>query len=144
MIYNTYGSTGIEVSAVGFGGMRFENQDDIDTYASLVKAAYDDGINYFDTAAGYGKSEEIFGVAFKQMNKTRDQKPFYVSTKSSKADPAEVRKDLETSLKRMNLEYIDFYHFWCILSLDEYRSRKAAGALAEFERLKDEGLIKHI
>jgi predicted aldo/keto reductase-like oxidoreductase len=144
MIYNTFGSTGIEVSAIGFGGMRFENQDDLDACASLVKTAYDEGINYFDTAPAYGKSEDIFGAAFKEMNKTRTRKPFYVSTKSSESDPEKIRKDLQNSLTRMNLDYIDFYHCWCVLSLDAYRSRKAAGALAEFERLKDQGLIRHI
>lgn len=144
MIYNTYGSTGIEVSAIGFGGMRFGEQDNIDTCSSLVKAAYDEGMNYFDTAPTYDNSEEVFGIAFKEMNKTRAHKPFYVSTKSMKAEPDEIRKDLETSLARMNLDYIDFYHFWYVLSLDAYYDRKAKGALTEFERLKDEGLIKHI
>ena len=144
MIYNTYGSTGIEVSAIGFGGMQFENQDDIDACASLVKAAYDMDINYFDTAPGYGKSEELFGAALKEMNKTRAQKPFYVSTKTMKAEPRQIRKELETSLKRLNLDYIDFYHVWCVMSLEAYKDRKAKGALAEFERLKAEGLVKHI
>ncbi len=144
MIYRKYGQTGIDVSAIGFGGMRFEKQDDVDYCASLVKAAYDKGINYFDTAPGYGKSEELFGHAFKQMNKTRDQKPFYVSTKSSKPEPELIRKDLETSLEKMNLDYIDFYHVWWVLTLDEYYDRKAKGALKEFEKLKSEGLIKHI
>jgi len=144
MIYNTFGSTGIEVSAIGFGGMRFENQDDLDGCAALVKAAYDEGINYFDTAPAYGKSEDIFGEAFKEMKKNREQKPFYVSTKSSESDPEKIRKDLQNSLTRMNLDYIDFYHCWGVLSLDAYRSRKAAGALGEFEHLKDQGLIRHI
>jgi len=144
MIYRIYGTTGIEVSAIGFGGMRFVHQDNVDECASLVKAAYDKGVNYFDTAPGYGKSEELFGAAFKLMNKTRDEKPFYVSTKSMKSEPELIRKDLETSLTRMNLDYIDFYHFWYVLSLEDYRSRRTKGALKEFERLKDEGLIKHI
>jgi predicted aldo/keto reductase-like oxidoreductase len=144
MIYRTYGSTGIEVSAIGFGGMRFKDVSDVDGCASLVRAAYEQGINYFDTAPGYEKSEELFGVAFKQMNKTRSVKPFYVSTKSSKAGAGQVRRDLETSLKRMNLDYIDFYHLWCVLSLDDYKRRKTGGAVAEFERLKAEGLIRHI
>ncbi|MHC4394173.1 MAG: aldo/keto reductase [Planctomycetota bacterium] len=144
MIYHTYGSTGIEVSAIGFGGMRFTNRDDIDTCASLVKAAYDNGINYFDTAPDYERSEEIFGRAFKQMNKTRAQKPFYVSTKSNKPEPEKIRKELETSLKKMNLDYIDFYHVWYVLSFDEYQNRKAKGAIAEFERLKEQGMVKHI
>lgn len=144
MIYRKYGSTDIEVSAIGFGGMRFADQRDTDACASLVETAYDKGINYFDTATAYGKSEELFGIAFKQMLKTRDQKPFYVSTKTFKSDPALIRKDIETSLKRMNLDYIDFYHVWCVLSQEDYEKRKAAGVLAEFEKLKAEGLIKHI
>jgi len=144
MIYRKYGKTDIEVSAVGFGGMRFNNQDDVDGCASLVKAAYDKDINYFDTAPGYGKSEELFGVAFREMNKTRRERPFYASTKSWHPDPADIRKDLETSLERMNLDYIDFYHVWYIMRIDEYYTRKAKGALKEFEKLKDEGLIRHI
>jgi predicted aldo/keto reductase-like oxidoreductase len=144
MLYNTFGSTGIRVSAVGFGGMRFEAKDDRDTCASLVKAAYDAGINYFDTAPGYERSEEIYGIAIKEMQKTRAEKPFYISTKTMKADPGQIRKDLETSLKRLNLDCIDFYHVWCIMSLDAYNNRKAKGVLKEFERLRTEGLIKHI
>jgi len=143
MIYREYGKTGVEVSAIGFGGMRFLDDDDVDQCASLVKASYDAGINYFDTAPGYGKSEELFGVAFKEMLKTRDEKPFYVSTKSNKPDPAAIRKDFETSLERMGLDYVDFYHMWYILKPEVYEERKAKGALKEFEKLLDEGLIKH-
>jgi predicted aldo/keto reductase-like oxidoreductase len=144
MIYNTYGSTGIKVSAIGFGGMRFPNQDDVDACASLVKAAYDADINYFDTSTGYGKSEELFGVALKEMRKTRKQKPFYIATKTMRPDPADVRRECETSLTRMGLDYIDFYHVWCVLTPDAYQERKTRGAIKEFEKLKSEGLIKHI
>jgi len=144
MLYNTYGTTGVELSAIGFGGMRFASENSDEDCASLLTAAYDAGINYFDTAPGYGRSEDIFGLAFKEMKRTRDAKPFYVSTKTTKADPSEVRRDFETSLKRMHLDYIDFYHCWCVMSLDAYRQRKARGVLKEYERLKEEGLIRHI
>lgn len=146
MIYTEYGSTGIDVSAIGFGGMRFENPQDIDTNAALVKAAYDAGINYFDTAPLYCEdmSEPIYGAALREMLKTRNQKPFYVSTKSMGAEPGLVRKDLEKSLKRLGLDHIDFYYFWCIVNWDDYDRRKKNGVLKEFEKLKDEGLIKHI
>jgi hypothetical protein len=144
MIYRKYGSTGIDVSAIGFGGMRFADQSDVDACASLLKACYDKGINYFDTAPGYEKSEDLFGVALKEMQKTRSEKLFYCSTKTEKSDPAEIRRELETSLKRMNLDYIDFYHVWCVMSPEEYRQRKQKGALREFERLKEEGLIRYI
>lgn len=144
MIYNEYGSTGVKVSAVGFGGMRFPDHDNWDKGAAAVKHAYDSGINYFDTAPGYGKSEDIYGVAFKEMRKTRAEKPFYVSTKTMKDTPSTAREQLETSLQRMGLEYVDFYHVWCILTLDEFRRRRKNGVLDEFEKMKEEGLIKHI
>jgi len=41
MIYREYGSTGVKVSALGFGGMRFPQELDADGCAALVKAAYD-------------------------------------------------------------------------------------------------------
>ena len=78
------------------------------------------------------------------MNKERTKKPFYVSTKTMRTDAGEIRRQLETSLSRMNLDYIDFYHIWYVLSLDEYKERKTKGVLKTFERLIDEGLIKHI
>jgi hypothetical protein len=144
MLYHNYGDTGVKVSAVGFGGMRFKDQNNVEQCASLVKYAYDSGITYFDTAPGYGKSEDLFGTAFKEMLKTRNEKPFYVSTKSNKADPDDLRRDLENSLSRMGLDYIDFFHMWCIITLDEYRERKAKGVLQELEKFKQEGLIRHI
>ena len=144
MIYSKYGSTDVDVSAIGFGGMRFDSKADLDRCAELVKSAYDVGINYFDTAPAYPRSEEIFGIALKEMQKTRGTKPFYIATKSAKANPADVRRDIETSLKKLNLDYIDFYHLWCIITVEEYKTRRANGVLAEFEKLKSEGLIKHI
>ncbi len=146
MIYKTYGSTGIKLSAIGFGGMRFENLNDPESSAELIKAAYDAGINYFDTAPGYcdDKSEIITGMALREMKATRSQRPYYVSTKSSKTEPEGVRKDVEESLKRLGVDCIDFFHLWCIKDWQEYERRKRNGVLDEFEKLKSEGLIKHI
>jgi len=144
VLHKKYGTTGISVSAIGFGGMRFTDQNQTEQCAALVKYAYDRGINYFDTAPGYGKSEELFGVAFKTMLAERSQRPFYVSSKTFGGDPSSVRRDLETSLTRMGLDYLDFYHMWCILTPEVYAERKRNGTLKEFERLKEEGLIRHI
>lgn len=146
MIYKTFGSTGINLSAIGFGGMRIDKPDDVDAGAELVKAGYDKGINYFDTAPYYlgDKSEDIFGTAIKQMLKTRAEKPFYIATKSGQSEPGEIRKNIEKSLERLNVDSIDFYYVWCVLSIEAFNERKQKGAIREFEKLKDEGLIKHI
>ena len=69
MIYKSYGKTGLNVSAVGFGGMRFDLTRSQEDNAGLLRYAADKGINYFDTAPGYcnDKSEDIFGIAIGQM-----------------------------------------------------------------------------
>lgn len=146
MFYRPFGRTRIELSAIGFGGMRFDDIDDEESCAALVQAAYERGINYFDTAPGYffGKSEERFGLAFSQMKKTRAERPFYVSSKTTAAEPDQVRRDLERSLERMGLDSLDFYHVWWVVRPDAYFERKARGALDAFAALKEEGLIKHV
>ena len=144
MIYRTYGRTGVSVSAIGFGGMRFAKPDDTDACAALVRAAYDAGINYFDTAPGYGRSEEIFGAAFQSMKRSRARRPFHVATKSFGGTPADLRRDLETSLSRMGLDAIDFFHVWCVMDPADWRERVDGGVLKECERMRDEGLVRHV
>ncbi len=137
-----YGKTGKQVSAVSFGGMRFANPQDIDASAAVVLHAYNKGVNYFDTAPGYcaDKSEEITGAAVRQM------KPgtFYVSTKCMAADGEELRKSLERSLQRLNVERIDFFHIWCLTSLEAWKERQDGGAVAAAQKAKEEGLIEHL
>ncbi|MFP4015545.1 MAG: aldo/keto reductase [Halanaerobiales bacterium] len=146
MLYKEYGNTGKKVSALGFGGMRFDVENkSIEENAGLVRKASELGINYFDTAPDYcnSKSELIFGEAFKDMPNS-----FYVSTKSMVVkDPTadDVRRRLETSLERMGLEKINFFHMWCILDMDMYQRVLAKGGPYEGAlKLKEEGLIDHL
>ncbi|WP_027627037.1 aldo/keto reductase [Ruminiclostridium cellobioparum] len=145
MIYKKYGKTGKDISVIGFGGMRFPKTGDTYDYdkcAEIVVKAGELGVNYFDTAPYYcdDNSEFIMSHAFKNM-----KKQFYVSTKSSQKDGAKLREQLETSLKRMNLEKINFFHIWCILNMDDFKSRMVKGGAYEAAlKAKEEGLIEHI
>ncbi len=144
MRYKTFGKTGIEVSVLGMGGMRFERPNDIDDMAQVVYRAFERGVTYFDTAPIYceDKSEAIFGTAVKEMKKTG--KPFRIASKCGSADPAEVRASCERSLKRLNVDAIDFYHVWCLVRPEDLPNRIAQGAIDEFRKLKEEGLVKHV
>ncbi len=143
MIYREYGNTGDKVSVLGFGGMRFENPSDIDASAEIMVHALKSGINYFDTAPGYcsDQSEDIFGAAVLEMKKL--DKPFYLSTKSNNADGSIVRRELENSLRRLNVDQIDFYNCWYVLTMEDWEGRKKGGAVAEILKAQEEGLIKH-
>ncbi len=142
MLYKEYGKTGKKISAVSFGGMRFANPTDIDANAQLVLHAYRRGINYFDTAPHYCKdrSEDILGAAIQRMKRDR----FYISTKCAEAEGAKLRRSLERSLKRLNVQWIDFFHIWCIVHPTQWLERKKGGAVAEAIKAKEEGLIRHL
>ena len=148
MLYKTFGKTGYNVSAVGFGGMRFDmTRSDADN-AALVRCAVDNGINWLDTAPGYcdDRSEEIFGLAVQQMGAQRRQ--VYLSTKGrpDACDTAEkTRAAVEQSLRRLHTDYLDFYYVWCIRRLDEYeRAMRPGGQYEGLLRCKEAGLIRHI
>jgi len=137
-----YGKTGKNVTVIGFGGMRFTKPEDIDASAELVRYAHTKGINYFDTAPFYcgDKSEEIMGAAIRHMK--RDS--FYISTKCGAADAGSMRASIERSLKRLNVEYIDFMHVWCLLRLEQLEERIAKGAVGAALNAKAEGLVRHV
>ncbi|SMP67155.1 hypothetical protein SAMN06296020_1156 [Anoxynatronum buryatiense] len=143
MIYRPYGKTGKEVSVIGFGGMRFGDDDDY--AAEVVRYASEKGINYFDTAPFYcdDRSESIFGKAFKKM-----PNPYYISTKSmirKEKTADEVRARIEKSLGRLGVDKINFFHMWCLMDLDQYRRVMAPGGPYEGAmKAKAEGLVDHV
>jgi predicted aldo/keto reductase-like oxidoreductase len=148
MIYKEYGKTGIKVSSVGFGGMRFDETKSNEENAGLLLYAKEKGINYFDTAPNYcsDTSEDIFGIAIDQMRDVRDE--FYVSSKGlpTEFDTADkARAAVEKSLKRLKTDYLDFYHVWCIRTMDQYElAMKKGGQYEGLMKCKEDGLIKNI
>jgi predicted aldo/keto reductase-like oxidoreductase len=145
MIYKQYGHTGMRLSAVGFGGMRFDMSRSREENAELVRYACSQGINYFDTAPGYfdGQSEEIFGLAFKEM-----PGEYYVATKGMPVyhDTADkARKAVEESLKRLDTDHIDVYHVWCLRKMEHYElAMRPGGQYEGLLKCQEEGLISHI
>ena len=144
MLYRDFGNTGKKVSLLGFGGMRFSHVDDHDECVKMMTIAAKGGVNYFDTAPGYfeGRSETVFGKGFAELRRLK--LPYYSASKTFKSTEKDIRIEIEGQLKRLDLPYIDFYHIWCITSLDNWRERKQDNILTTFKKLKDEGLIKHI
>jgi predicted aldo/keto reductase-like oxidoreductase len=110
ILYRTLGKTGIKVPVVSFGVMRADNPN-------LCKAAYDNGITFFDTANGYqnGNNETMLGNLFKGIPRNS----FILETK---VKPAAVGRDgiptdqttaedflakFNVSLSRLQMDYVD-------------------------------------
>jgi len=148
MIYKNYGNTDKKVSAIGFGGMRFDETRSNGENAELLLYAFEKDINYFDTAPLYSddRSEDIFGLACYLLKDQRDK--FYVSTKAMPEEFNTSKKAIgavEKSLKRLNCEKIDFYHVWCVRSMAQYElAMKKGGQYEGLLKCKEKGLIDHI
>ena len=151
MQYTEFGRTGIQVSRLGFGCMRFPSREvdgkkvfDEEESIRMMHRAMEHGVNYFDTAPGYceKQSEIIVGKALKGR---RDK--VYLSTKypSEEASGDDLERKLETSLKKLDTDYIDFYHMWGI-SLKTFVERLDTpdGPMARARKLRDAGVIRHI
>ncbi|MCL2382098.1 MAG: aldo/keto reductase [Treponema sp.] len=144
MLYREYGATGKKMSILGFGGMRFGAIDDHDACVKMMVTAAEGGINYFDTAPEYFgiKSETVFGKGLAELR--RRGLPYFCATKTFESAEDNIRRELDAQLKRLDVPAIDFYHIWCITSLENWRERKKGGVLSTFRKLKDEGLVKHV
>ncbi|MBQ7137643.1 MAG: aldo/keto reductase [Clostridia bacterium] len=152
MQYRPFGNTGVNISTLGFGCMRLpeiQKEDgswEVDqkkTDAMLMRA-YELGVNYFDTALYYCHSNSEIAVG-KALKPIRDK--VYISTKCPLElvkEPGDFRKTLETSLKKLDTPYVDFYHFWGINQKTFDEKIVPMGLIAEAQKLKEEGLIRHI
>ncbi|MCL2576542.1 MAG: aldo/keto reductase [Defluviitaleaceae bacterium] len=147
MIYKEFGKTGIKMSTLGFGAMRLPMRGaeiDDDLAIPMMHRAFELGVNYIDTAPYY--CDKLSEAAVGRAVKGRRDK-IYVSTKNPiENDSADDwRGRLENSLKNLDMDYIDFYHFWGInLAGFKHWETLTNGPLQAAEHAKSEGLIKHI
>ncbi|QEU93603.1 aldo/keto reductase [Streptomyces kanamyceticus] len=130
MKYTQLGRTGLKVSRVTLGTMNFGPLTDEPESHSLMDAALDAGVNYFDTAnvygqsAGKGRTEEIIGTWFARGGERRDKVVLATKVYGNMSAEGEavwpnhdrlsavsIRRAVEASLKRLGTDYIDIYQF---------------------------------
>lgn len=151
MNYRKFGNTGEEISALGFGCMRFPELEidgkkivDLDKTDEMLAKAYEQGVNYFDTAPYYcnSNSEAALGhgvKAFREKVLLSSKFPTEVAKKTG-----DFRRQLESTLKNLDTEYLDFYHFWGINKGSFDNIIMAQELLKDAQTAKEEGLIRHI
>jgi len=113
------GSSGLEVSALGMGCMNLSfgtgKAVEIDQGVKIIRAGYDKGITFFDTAEAYGPftNEELVGKALSPF-----RKDVAIATKFGmiseegglNSRPEHIRKVVEASLPRLRTDYIDLLY----------------------------------
>ncbi len=105
IIYRTLGKTGIEVPIVSMGVMRADNPN-------ILKAAYELGVRYFDTAEGYqdGRNEEMVGQFFKDIPREKVIVSTKIHPSKEGVSTEQFLERFDQSLKRLQMSYVDILY----------------------------------
>jgi len=115
------GNSGLEVSALGLGcmGLSFAYGPGVDKQEGiqLLRAAYEAGVTFFDTAEAYGPfaNEELLGEALAPFRKeviiaTKFGFKNGIPAQGTDSRPENIRAVAEAALKRLKTDYIDLYY----------------------------------
>ena len=140
MQYVSLGSTGLQVSRLGFGGIPVQRIDQPRT-RQLLEAAHKAGINYIDTARAYTVSEEWIGQALQQSG-LRDE--FIIATKCRAITAEEMAEELNASLRSLRTDHIELYQFHNPSPEDFDRIIAPGGALEALKSAHAVGIVEHI
>lgn len=141
--YRTLGKTGENVSIIGIGGSHISNPEDPKVAINLIRAAIDRGINFMDNSWDYhhGESERRMGEALK--GGYRDKA--FLMTKVDGRTKASAKAQLDQSLKRLQVDYVDLLQLHEVIRWDDPdRAFAPGGAMEGFDEAKAAGKIRYI
>lgn len=131
------GKTGEKVSVVGLGGA-IAVAGNPGKAEAVVSRALDLGINYVDTAAGYGDSEENIG---RVMRERREEA--FLASKTEERSYDGAMREFERSLERLQTDYLDLYQLHGVHRRDGWERLKAEdGGLQALRELKRQGVVR--
>jgi aryl-alcohol dehydrogenase-like predicted oxidoreductase len=130
------GRTGLMVTKPAFGVLPLQRVE-MNEAVRILRKAYDQGINFYDTARAYSDSEEKIGKALSGVRKN-----IIIATKTQARKKEGLEKHLETSLKILKTDYIDIYQ---LHNPEKLPDREDPESLYEaLLKVKEKGLIRFI
>ncbi|MDD5679210.1 MAG: aldo/keto reductase [Kiritimatiellae bacterium] len=143
MQYRDLGKTGLKVSALALGCMRFDPNNP-ELAEQIVDEAIAAGVNYFETARGYvaGKCQQLTAHGLKGRSRG-----LIVSGKAginAETTAAGYRAEIDLQMQTLGVDYLEFYQVgWFSLAKMEFLTKKD-GALEALDKARNEGIIGHI
>jgi len=135
------GRTGEKLTIIGEGGARFHLVP-FEEAKTVVRRAYDLGINYFDMARSYfdGHAEEVYGAVIPEF-----RKDIFLTSKSGQRTRKGAEADLETSLRNLRTDHLDLWQMHGVRNRQEVEQIFApGGAIEAFEAAKQAGKARYI
>lgn len=138
---------GNDISALGFGCMRFPQSGgriDMAATEKQIMAAYNAGVNYYDTAYVYPGSEAALGEIL-EKNHIRDKVNIATKLPHYLIRSREgMEKHFAEHLKRLRTDHIDYYLMHMLTDLNTWEKLKKLGILEFLEEKKSSGAIRQI
>ncbi|MGY5865847.1 MAG: aldo/keto reductase [Candidatus Thorarchaeota archaeon] len=134
-----FGRTGHESTRIVFGAYALSDatQHEADEILELL---LDYGVNHIDTAPVYGNAEERIGP---WMEQHRDD--FFLATKSRKRSFQGAWDDLQRSLRRLKVDYVDLWQMHALTNPAGWEKVMGpGGALEAFIKARDEGIVRFL
>jgi voltage-dependent potassium channel beta subunit len=119
MNYRRVGNSGLKVSEIAYGSwLTFSNQVDLERAESIIAAAFELGVNYFDCADVYagGKAEELLGRILPKKRRadyvvaTKAFWPMSEGVNDRGLSRKHVMDSIDASLERLSLAYVDIFY----------------------------------
>ena len=138
---------GNQLSVLGFGCMRFQRKGGKINFAEAEKEimlAYENGVNYFDTAYIYSGSEALIGEIF-EKNGIREK--IHIATKLPHyliRSMDGIEKLFQEELKRLRTDYVDYYLMHMLNDVDTWERLKAMGIEQWIAEKKAIGAIRQV
>ena len=138
---------GNPISILGYGCMRFTTKGgsiDIDKAEKEIMAAYEAGVNYYDTAYVYPGSEAALGVILERNNirekiNIATKLPQYLVKNKESLD-----KYFDEELKRLKTDYIDYYLMHHMTAINQWDKLEQLGIRDWIKGKKESGQIRNI
>jgi len=129
----------------GGGGYGRRQPLDQNAVNAMVDYAIAHGVNYFDTAPAYGESEVVTGKALSRHPRSSYKIATKISNMNGRATLEAGKQMFETSLKNLQVDYVDFLLLHNLQNLSGYNSRFRDNGLFDWLlEQKKKGRIKHL
>jgi len=142
MPMETLGKSGLKVSKFCLGGYHMRVQGEAEGIR-IIKRALDLGVTFFDSAAKYHKGES--DVTYGKALAPSERQKIILMSKAELRTKKEAMEQLETTLRRMNTDYLDLWQCHEVARHDEVDKIFApGGSLEAFVEAKQQGKVRHI
>lgn len=148
MDYRINKRTGDKISALGFGTAYIAEAGEKNA-VTVIRKAYESGINYYDLATAESNTFPYFGTALGDVRKNVFYQihfgaDYAAGTYGWSTDLETVKRSIAWQLAQLKTDYIDYGFIHCIDEISDWQKYRKNGIFAYLMQLKEQGVVRHM